>query len=302
MVIGAPGGDGALGAGQCYGGRSDPDRAPAGSEPAARAAERQRRASGRAPKRARRARRRPMRPPASVPRHAQRTGACSSTVGAGRSPPPGRRPAGRRCCEDAGRTVIGVDLLGHGDAPKPHDPGRLRRPHRPGSSTPCRPTAPVDAVGFSLGAATLLELACRAAGALRPARRRRGRRQPLPRGRGGAPTASSTPSGARATDSDVRAQLFAQYAEPARQRPGGAGRACCERRGPRPTPSRLAAVTCPVLVVLGDHDFAGPGRSARSTALPDARSSSLKNVDHFATPESFAFIDAALEFLEAVPG
>ena len=29
---------------------------------------------------------------------------------------------------DAGRTVIGVDLLGHGAAPKPHDPADVRRP------------------------------------------------------------------------------------------------------------------------------------------------------------------------------
>jgi hypothetical protein len=36
-------------------------------------------------------------------------------------------------------------------------------------------------------------------------------------------------------------------------------------------------------------------------ALPDARLVTLKGVDHFATPESFAFIDATLEFLDAVP-
>ena len=29
---------------------------------------------------------------------------------------------------DAGRPVIGVDLLGHGEAPKPHDPADVRRP------------------------------------------------------------------------------------------------------------------------------------------------------------------------------
>jgi hypothetical protein len=28
----------------------------------------------------------------------------------------------------------------------------------------------------------------------------------------------------------------------------------------------------------------------------------LRNVDHFATPESFGFIDATLEFLDAIPG
>src|SRR4029450_14159341 len=61
--------------------------------------------------------------------------------------------------EDAGRTVIGVDLLGHGDAPKPHDPADYRD-----LTTRLVDALPdvesVDAVGFSLGALTLLELAC----------------------------------------------------------------------------------------------------------------------------------------------
>src|SRR4029453_14775610 len=58
---------------------------------------------------------------------------------------------------DAGRDVIGVDLLGHGTAPKPHAPeayadlgSRVRD---------ALPTEPVDAIGFSLGAITLLGVA-----------------------------------------------------------------------------------------------------------------------------------------------
>ena len=62
--------------------------------------------------------------------------------------------------EDAGRTVIGVDLLGHGAAPKPHDPEAYR--DLTGRLVEALPAAgPADAVGFSLGAITLLELACR---------------------------------------------------------------------------------------------------------------------------------------------
>ena len=61
--------------------------------------------------------------------------------------------------EDAGRTVIGVDLLGHGTADKPHEPEAYA------DLTPAieavLPGGPVDAVGFSLGAITLLELARR---------------------------------------------------------------------------------------------------------------------------------------------
>ncbi|HEU4841145.1 MAG TPA: alpha/beta fold hydrolase [Ilumatobacteraceae bacterium] len=33
-----------------------------------------------------------------------------------------RRSGFTELLADAGREVIGVDLLGHGDAPKPHDP------------------------------------------------------------------------------------------------------------------------------------------------------------------------------------
>ena len=60
--------------------------------------------------------------------------------------------------EDAGRTVIGVDLLGHGAAPKPHDPAAYADlTERLVDALPAEGT--VDAVGFSLGARTLLELA-----------------------------------------------------------------------------------------------------------------------------------------------
>ncbi|HEX6657782.1 MAG TPA: alpha/beta fold hydrolase, partial [Ilumatobacter sp.] len=58
---------------------------------------------------------------------------------------------------DAGREVIGVDLLGHGTAPKPHDPEAYSDlTERVIAALPDRP---VDAIGFSLGAHTLLRTA-----------------------------------------------------------------------------------------------------------------------------------------------
>ena len=62
----------------------------------------------------------------------------------------------------------------------------------------------------------------------------------------------------------------------------------------------LARVTVPVLVVLGNRDFAFPA-DPLVEALPDARLVILRGVDHFATPKSFDFIDAALDFLDARP-
>jgi pimeloyl-ACP methyl ester carboxylesterase len=55
-----------------------------------------------------------------------------------------------------------------------------------------------------------------------------------------------------------------------------------------------------VLVAVGDEDFVLPA-DRLVHALPDARLVSLRRTDHFATPESFDFIDATLEFLDAVP-
>jgi pimeloyl-ACP methyl ester carboxylesterase len=104
----------------------------------------------------------------------------------------------------------------------------------------------------------------------------------------------------RGEATDVRSQVFAHYAG----QPGNdpVALAAVLRRASRRelTAERLAAVTCPVLVCIGDKDFAGPG-DPLVEALPDARLVVLKGTDHFATPETFAFIDAALEFLEAVP-
>jgi pimeloyl-ACP methyl ester carboxylesterase len=59
-------------------------------------------------------------------------------------------------------------------------------------------------------------------------------------------------------------------------------------------------VRLPVLVVLGDQDFAGPAEPLVD-ALPDATLVMLDGVDHLATPMNFGFIDAALGFLGAVP-
>jgi pimeloyl-ACP methyl ester carboxylesterase len=65
-------------------------------------------------------------------------------------------------------------------------------------------------------------------------------------------------------------------------------------------PDELSVVTCPTLVVIGDKDFAGPG-DPLAEALPNSTLKVLRNTDHFATPEAFGFIDATLEFLDAVP-
>jgi pimeloyl-ACP methyl ester carboxylesterase len=210
-----------------------------------------------------------------------------------------QKPGWTALMEDAGRAVIGVDLLGHGEAPKPHEPeaygdltGRIveaTSDHRT-----------IDAVGFSLGAITLLELACR-----EPNRFQRlvvmGVGENIFRAEDDAMKGIVAAIEGTGSVENVQAQLFAQYAH----QPGNdpvALAAVFKRPARRTvTAERLAAVTCPTLVVLGDNDFAGPADPLMH-ALPNATLVRLPRTDHFATTESFAAIDAVLEFLDAVPG
>jgi pimeloyl-ACP methyl ester carboxylesterase len=199
---------------------------------------------------------------------------------------------------DAGRTVIGVDLLGHGSAPKPHDPqeyGDLGA-----RVVEALPDEPVDAIGFSLGALVLLGVAID-----RPEAFRRivlagiGRNVVDPPAEDGIERIVAAIEG-RAPDSDTGALVFAQHAH----RPGNDPVALAAvMRRPRPDPwtaADFAGVRCPVLIAVGDQDSAGPGEPL-AAQLPNAEVCTLKRTDHFATPESFAFIDAALEFIGAVP-
>jgi pimeloyl-ACP methyl ester carboxylesterase len=198
---------------------------------------------------------------------------------------------------DAGRRVIGVDLLGHGSAPKPHDPEAYRDLERRVLDE--LPAEPVDAIGFSMGARTVLALA-----ATNPQRFRR----IVVAGVGANLFDPDTGRGRRIRDAilgaadpeDREAAYFAQLADaPGVDREALA--ACISRpAGAAFSAEFLAPVTHPVLVCLGDRDFAGPA-DPLVDALADARLKTLRGVDHFATPKDFGFIEAALAFLDAVP-
>ncbi len=203
--------------------------------------------------------------------------------------------------EDAGLDVIGVDLLGHGDAPKPHQSEAYADLTE--RVVGALPTQPVDAIGFSLGAMTVLRLAV-----AQPQRFNRivlagVGRNIFDRDDAGTKAivagletvaAGGDPS---ALENTVR--LFTQYAS----QPGNDIDALTAimKRPPSDeiTATDCAAVSCPVLVVVGDQDFAHPGDEL-AAAFPNGRCETLRNVDHFATTESFGFFDAALEFLDAI--
>jgi pimeloyl-ACP methyl ester carboxylesterase len=206
-----------------------------------------------------------------------------------------RRSGFTELLADAGRPVIGVDLLGHGDAPKPHEPEAYA--DLTTRIEEALPAGPVDAVGFSLGALTLLRLAIRRPDAFRRIVVAGIGHNAFERDDVGRARILAGLDGT-AEPEDNLARLFSQYAD----QPGNdrLALAAVMRRDDAMalTPDALAAVTAPVLVVLGDRDFAGPAEPLVD-ALPDARLVTLRNVDHFATPESFGFIDATLEFLDA---
>jgi pimeloyl-ACP methyl ester carboxylesterase len=204
-----------------------------------------------------------------------------------------REPGWVDILQDEGRRVIGVDLLGHGEAAKPHDPAAYADLDR--AVTDVLPAdTPVDAIGFSLGAQLLLRVA---AGA--PERFGRlvlgGVGQNVFREGDPEATARAIENGQPGENDPAVAGAFAVFA----QAPGNdsAALAACLRRPYRPLrPEELASLSRPVLVVLGDRDFAGPPEPLIE-ALPDGRLITLHGADHFGTPKDFRFVDAAMTFL-----
>jgi pimeloyl-ACP methyl ester carboxylesterase len=193
---------------------------------------------------------------------------------------------------DVGRDARPIDLLGHGTADKPHDPDAYAQMEDLVLAQ--LPSEPVDAIGFSLGARVLLTIACD-----HPERFERlvltGVGANLLRTEGSDLILRAIEGDGDPTNPVV--QYFAGLAShPDVDRVALA--ACL--RSPRPplTVERLATVAVPVLVVIGDKDFAGPGEPL-ADALPESRLVTLRNVDHFATPKDFGCIDAALDFLGA---
>ena len=197
---------------------------------------------------------------------------------------------------DAGRTVIGVDLLGHGTAEKPTDPDDYRNLEQ--WVLDVLPPEPVDGIGFSMGAQVLLWLA-----AHHPDRFGRLVLSGIGRNLfesdvGWRPKMVEAVRTGVAVTPELR--YFAQLPESP-----GADRTALVAFLERPdrrefTSELLAAVTLPVLVVIGGADLAGPA-DPLVDALPDATLVVLPGVDHFATPKNFGFIEAALDFIDAQP-
>jgi pimeloyl-ACP methyl ester carboxylesterase len=192
---------------------------------------------------------------------------------------------------DAGRETIGVDLPGHGSNQLDPD---AEVPRLDRWLLDNLPAEPVDAIGFSLGAKTLL-----LAAAAEPGRFNRlvvagaGSNLFVQDG-GSADLADTIDAG---DPDDPVARYFMEHARRSGQPPGMLSKLLRSEQGVV-TRELLAGVTVPTLVVLGDRDFVAPA-DPLVDALPDARFVSLRGVDHFSTPKDFGFIDAALDFIGA---
>lgn len=197
--------------------------------------------------------------------------------------------------QESGRKVVGVDLLGHGTAEKPHDANAYSD-----LSLPIRQIAKnneVDAIGFSLGAIALLHAAT-----INPNMFRKlillgiGDKIFEPHD----PTESALIiSGIDGTAEleNTLARQFGNYARHSDNDPLALKAVLQRPRGELFTKQHASAITAEVLVVVGDRDFVLPAdQLARS--FNNAQIKILKNCDHFASTDNFSFIDAMLDFFK----
>ena len=206
-----------------------------------------------------------------------------------------REPGWIDLITEAGRPVIAPDLLGHGDAPKPHDVEAYAEVENLVAAE-LPEDGPVDAIGYSAGAALVLALAAES-----PERFDRivvgGIGRNLFEERDGNPILDALEG--RGDPDHLVNMHFKSLAESDGNDPKALA-AFIQRKRPPLTPEILQRVVNPVLVVIGDQDFAGPGEPLVE-ALPNAELLTLARVDHFGLPKAFPVLERALQFIGADP-
>jgi pimeloyl-ACP methyl ester carboxylesterase len=190
---------------------------------------------------------------------------------------------------DFGRVPPEVDLPGHGSSRRSTDPADYAQVEEDVYSVLQPPT---DAVGFSTGAELLIRVAIAHPGCFT-------RLALLGIGdnvfESSDPTVITDALDGDTEPEDVRTRLFYRLAHATGNDPKALSAFLRRPRTPL-VPDELEAVTCPVLVVLGDRDMIESADHLVG-ALPDASLVTLPGVDHFATPSDFGAIDATMKFL-----
>ncbi|SFB34609.1 Pimeloyl-ACP methyl ester carboxylesterase [Collimonas sp. OK607] len=197
----------------------------------------------------------------------------------------------------AGYEVEEIDLPGHGNAERSHDPQGYA--DLASSIAQRLPNArPITAIGYSLGAKVLLEIAARnpdifgtlvlaglGANVFAPEK-------------AGELIADVLEQGVNdATPATIRG--FVSYGLEAGNDP--LALAACLRRPPNPviTADRLAKIRCRTLVIAGDRDTVALPLEPLASVLPNHTLLLLKDIDHLGLPAAPEFADAVMRFLDS---
>jgi pimeloyl-ACP methyl ester carboxylesterase len=199
--------------------------------------------------------------------------------------------------------AIAIDLPGHGESDKPHDPERYKSPLLLADIFGVMDALDIRRaalMGYSMGA----HLALRAALA-GPERLDQlilggvGAKMfdPSPAGN---PMAEAMEAARPDTISDPLLRSFRQFAdEQGEDRMALA--ACSRARGDRLAPDALGALTMPTLVVAGARDDLAGSPEELAALIPQARGVTLSGCDHFSAISHALFKVAVFDFLDDNP-
>jgi pimeloyl-ACP methyl ester carboxylesterase len=198
----------------------------------------------------------------------------------------------------AGFRVIGLDCRGHGYSDKPHDEAAYSIDILAGDVVRLLDHLAVDSaayLGYSMGSRIGLEVVI-----THPKRVRRA----VFGGLGSAGAISHTAEIAHAflsrepTD-DPTAQTFYRFAAARPINDLKALAACIKGMNPEASPARLAGISTPILVVVGDHDDIARDAPELIELIPTARLVTIAGRDHMTAVTAREFKQAALDFLTA---
>ena len=200
-----------------------------------------------------------------------------------------------RLVNDAGTTVIGVDLLGHGTSDKSHDPNDYSDISAPVRKAIGARTTSVDAIGFSLGAIALLDAAMH-----NPKYFRKLMLVGVGNGLFEPHKADETDRiiagiDGTAPGEDILARQFGNYTKRSDNDPLALRAALLRPRREPFSEAELKSIDAEIVLAVGDRDFVLPA-DRLAKAFNRCQFVSLKNCDHFASTENFTFIDTLLGF------